>query len=52
MSIADYVIILLISAGVIKAVLSIYRQKKRGGCFGCGGSCASCNNQSGSKCKQ
>jgi hypothetical protein len=45
MSIADYVIIIIISLGVMVAILSIYKQKKSGKCCGCGGGCTSCSRR-------
>ena len=42
MSLGDIIVVLLLGAGIVLAVLSIRRSRKKGGCGGCSG-CAGCS---------
>lgn len=44
MNIADYILIILIAIAFITALVYIFRQRKSGHCFGCGGGCKNCSS--------
>lgn len=49
MSIADYILLILIGVGIIAAIRYIHKSKKSGRCIGCSGSCAGCKKGKGGK---
>ena len=42
MNIWDILVGLLVAAGLVLALRQAVRLKRRGGCYGCNGSCAGC----------